>query len=201
MKGDGKLKKAILFLLFAILFTSIFTFPSSAKACLCVPTTSTDTEFSRSSAVFSGTVVSIKENDKKAPYKTVLFEVAETWKGKQQGQIVVSTGFSEADCGFEFEEGREYLVYAHESPTDAGAKPLDDSSTGGIKPLNTTSCSGTGKLEASQEEVKLLGASSSSVEPIDSAYEQNNQSLFVYALFAVALIGLAVFLIKKKALK
>jgi hypothetical protein len=195
------LNKAILFLLFAVIFTSIFTFPSTAKACLCVPTTSTDTEFTRSAAVFSGTVVSIRENGNEEPFRSVLFDVAETWKGEKQDQIVVSTGFGETDCGFEFEEGREYLVYAHESPTDAGAKPLDDSSTGGMKPLSTTSCSGTGELESSHEKVKLLGASSSSTEPIDSTNGQSNQSLFVYILFTVALSGLAVFLLKKKALK
>ncbi|NUK30335.1 hypothetical protein HT574_09595 [Parageobacillus sp. VR-IP] len=44
----------------------------------------------------------------------VIFSVDRTWKGVNETHVVVYTGFSEAACGYPFEAGKEYLVYAYD---------------------------------------------------------------------------------------
>lgn len=103
--------------------------PDCASACSCATLPSTPQEtLSSSEAVFSGEVVAF---DKPPPFTTtiegttmtviggggpkatVTLRVSEVWKGPRQQTIEITT---EADsgvgCGYPFEEGREYLVYA-----------------------------------------------------------------------------------------
>ena len=97
----------------SILFIS--SFPSITSACSCAELPSVEEEFERSQAVFSGKVVDVREKRSIKGYQTksVLFEVTNTWKGVKQSQIIITTGQGGGDCGFEFKEGQEYLVYAN----------------------------------------------------------------------------------------
>ncbi|WP_277813381.1 hypothetical protein [Geobacillus sp. CAMR5420] len=90
-------------------------------ACSCVPPRSPSEEFTKSDAVFSGKVVRIYETTRKepeirerVPKRAVVFSVNRTWKGVNETHVVVYTGFHEADCGYPFEVGKEYLVYAYD---------------------------------------------------------------------------------------
>lgn len=48
-------------------------------------------------------------------YQNVVgFWVSEVWKGPVQGFVYVKTRVAEASCGYTFETGRQYLVYATE---------------------------------------------------------------------------------------
>jgi hypothetical protein len=42
----------------------------------------------------------------------VTFDVRTAWKGVRDSVVTVRTGFGGGDCGFPFEEGRQYRVYA-----------------------------------------------------------------------------------------
>ena len=48
------------------------------------------------------------------------FEVGVGWKRVRTGEVQVYTGMWEGDCGFRFERGREYLVYADADPRGRG---------------------------------------------------------------------------------
>ncbi len=107
--------------------------PDCASACSCAALPGTPQERARealsgSTAVFAGEVVEFEKpppdtamvegtmltvmggGGRKA---TVTLQASEVWKGPQQQTVTITT---EADsgmgCGYPFEEGREYLVYA-----------------------------------------------------------------------------------------
>lgn len=93
--------------------------PDCASACSCAIVGSqkerVKSELSHSDAVFSGEVVKI---DRPSPIKstaapeTVSFRVSEVWKGPEGGMLEVRTPVSGTSCGYHFEEGQEYVVYA-----------------------------------------------------------------------------------------
>src|SRR6266496_2084402 len=66
----------------------------------------------KSIAVFSGTVVTI---DRKPGdlYVAVRFRITEIWKGSLSDEVTVFTGQGGGDCGYKFEVGQQYLVYAY----------------------------------------------------------------------------------------
>ena len=123
--------------------------PDCASACSCATLPGTPQEraertLAASTAVFSGEVVAF---DKPPPFTTMIegtmmtvmggggpkatvtLRVSEVWKGPQGQTIEITT---EADsgmgCGYPFEEGREYLVYAAGKEPSVGlcseTKPL-----------------------------------------------------------------------------
>jgi hypothetical protein len=94
---------------------SIVTFATaSIDACRCLPPGEPKYELSKSPAVFSGKVISMK----KAPGMTqrVTFQVLKTWKGARKKQRVVTVSTDPAGCGYEFQNGKKYLVYTSGAP-------------------------------------------------------------------------------------
>lgn len=95
----------------------------------------------KSKAVFSGTVVVI---DKKPGdlYAAVRFKIEESWKGMSSKEATVFTGQGGGDCGYKFEVGQRYLVYAYRyNDTDLG----------------TNICQRTASLIQAAEDLKVLG--------------------------------------------
>jgi hypothetical protein len=74
-------------------------------------------------------------------HRIVTIRVFRSYSGGGEGHVTVLTGFGVGDCGFDFETGKEYLVYA------AGIG-------GGV--LVTSICSGTGPLEEAGPALRLL---------------------------------------------
>jgi len=103
----------------------------------------------RSDAVFVGKVVSINPLDPQAADGTRSFstlrrihiQVSEAFAGVPAGETDVYSGTGAADCGFAFEVGREYVVYANR---------LSDGR------LATGICSGTRRLEGATEDLRYL---------------------------------------------
>lgn len=62
-----------------------------------------------SSAVFVGKVVML---DRGKDNLIATLQVNKRWKGDLDPQLTVYTPLSEASCGFTFEKGKDYLVYA-----------------------------------------------------------------------------------------
>ncbi|MGI0082397.1 MAG: hypothetical protein ACREAG_03720 [Nitrosopumilaceae archaeon] len=64
-----------------------------------------------------GKVVEIKKDlsnvVSSAQHIPVKFDVQRVWKGPIEKTIIVSTAISSASCGYEFQEGETYLVYAY----------------------------------------------------------------------------------------
>ncbi len=142
---------------------------NSAQACSCLPTTPKQS-LEGSSAVFSGRVIDVVEqtsdraessNSLDSGFK-VTFEVSKVWKGKNERRVAVMTSDSSASCGYSFEEGKEYLVYA----SNQEAK------------LQTGLCSGTKLLSEAQPDLAVLGRGESPIassSPAQSQLQQNRQ--------------------------
>lgn len=177
----------------ASIFMSILligSFPSISSACSCAELPSVGEELERSQAVFSGKVVDIREKRSLNGYtsKSVLFEVTNTWKGVKQSQIIITTGQGGGDCGFNFKEGEEYLVYANES-TMYGAKSLV-----------SVICDRTSELSSLQEDLKILGEGQLPIEEVDLTGQHAGNRIYIWVAVIVA-IGVAVIFILKKRTK
>ncbi|MGI0019807.1 MAG: hypothetical protein ACREAY_05005 [Nitrososphaera sp.] len=91
---------------------AIFSGMPTVFACSCNGPIPQSEAFDESAAVFAGKVVSIESSNYS---KTVHFDAERPWKGVTESAITITTGAGGGDCGYGFEEGREYLVYAYGS--------------------------------------------------------------------------------------
>ena len=102
----------------------VFLLPDCASACSCAIPGSQEERAERalaeSSAAFSGEAVEVEEGPPTKmmgigglPSSRVTLRASEVWKGPRRETLEVSTPRDEASCGFPFEEGKEYLVYAY----------------------------------------------------------------------------------------
>jgi len=137
----------------------VFMLGSSAWACSCLPPAPPTEALEKADAVFLGVV---ERNEVTGPLqktdmegvtgygkwrpdysgKEATFRVITIWKGVPQEVLTVETSFFGTMCGYNFEVGFEYLVYAHESD---GA-------------LHTNICSRTRPRHDAGEDLQALGA-------------------------------------------
>lgn len=99
----------------------VFLSSDCASACSCgVPAGVSSQELARqelsnSDAVFAGEVIDIDRplsiTSSDAPMK-VAFRVSESWKGAGGETVSVKTAVSDTSCGYPFDEGEGYLVFA-----------------------------------------------------------------------------------------
>lgn len=91
-------------------------------------------------------------------HRVVTMHVSRSYHGRQRETITIVTGYGEADCGFDFETGKEYLVFA------------DTASDGH---LFTSICTGTAPLEQAGPELRYLRHEPAAPEdllPLDQYY-------------------------------
>ena len=62
-------------------------------------------------AVFYGEVTEIK---RQAEIVAVKFKVERVWKGRIESEVIVYTRADSAMCGYGFERGKKYMVYAED---------------------------------------------------------------------------------------
>ncbi|MBB3112556.1 hypothetical protein FHS18_004657 [Paenibacillus phyllosphaerae] len=79
-------------------------------ACDCGIPPNAQAAVDESSAAFTGKVIQMKQ-DRSEGEDVVLLEVTQAWKGVTDSQVIVRTTWS--SCQFEFEQGREYLLYPY----------------------------------------------------------------------------------------
>lgn len=90
---------------------------SSVFACSCLPMEDKSidekvrAEYSNSTGVFSGEVLQVIKEIGANQIK-VKFRVKEAWKGKFSRQTIIKTVQDSAACGYKFEVGKKYLVFA-----------------------------------------------------------------------------------------
>ena len=86
--------------------------PSAAAACTCYPN-SIQWEFEHSDVVFRGVVTSNSFVELEGmPLLLVTFDPSECWKGDVPQAAALFTCANEAACGYPFQVGVEYLVFA-----------------------------------------------------------------------------------------
>lgn len=86
--------------------------------------------------------LSAVRNEDELEFHRVTFEVIESFKGSARRRVHVDTALHEASCGYSFQLGEEYLVWAYGD---------DDSSS-----LTTSICSRTQPLRHAADEVAFL---------------------------------------------
>jgi hypothetical protein len=133
------------------IFVSTFIFflwltsVGEVKACSCAAPTTNNLQslvkkaYKDSQAVFSGKVLKIHRNEKLF-YIEVRFQVEKSWKNKLAKEITITTGLDSAGCGFSFESGEKYLVYAYRS----------------TKNLETNICTRTNLLAQTNKDLVVL---------------------------------------------
>ncbi|HEV7643339.1 MAG TPA: hypothetical protein VGO50_05285 [Pyrinomonadaceae bacterium] len=96
----------------------------------------------KSTAVFVGEVVSIKIVRGGDYSREVRLKVSKSWKGAASSQITIMTGGGGGDCGYFFEVGKSYLIYAYDDREN----------------LTTNICTRTtpAGTEKSDKEIKIL---------------------------------------------
>jgi uncharacterized protein (TIGR03382 family) len=119
----------------------------SADACSCMQQ-EREAAFDQASSVFEGQVQSVDPVDEMRV--RVRMTVVQTWKGADVEEIEVTTSSNSAACGYNFEVGQSYLVYA-----DA----LDDGSQG------VSLCSRTARVEDAAEDIHAMGQGTTPVDP------------------------------------
>lgn len=135
-------------LIFAALAIALALVPGLSSACSCMPPGSVQEEQARSTRVFVGRVTHTEERSAEVengwlasaiqwikglfgappprdtqyyPHILVTFYVLETFKGSSVSEVQLSTGMGGGDCGYPFETGKTYVVYAHGVEGDLGA--------------------------------------------------------------------------------
>jgi hypothetical protein len=83
----------------------------AALACSCAPPPPPEDVLKSSSAVFTGTVLGVTTS---GGDHVVRLRVETTWKGAKCGEVTVLTATEDAACGYTFQAGESYLVYATE---------------------------------------------------------------------------------------
>lgn len=129
---------------------SLASVARSLPACTCAPAGPPQQELERADAVFSGRVEAIgpapmPHDDPKWPSRLeVTLRLLAVWKGIPDGErVTVYTASQSAACGFGFEKGKRYMVYAY----DAGGE------------LTATLCSRTALLKQAEDDLADLGPS------------------------------------------
>jgi hypothetical protein len=120
------------------------TSPSTTVACDFEPPPPPEQALDEATAVFAGEVRSIEQvdDDPGQQYIAATFDVDRSWKGVESSPVVVETHQDEATCGFPFEEGGTYIVYAYSEGT----------------PLTTALYHRTNLLERADEDLDVLGS-------------------------------------------
>lgn len=132
---------------FAFLAMALVMPKYDAWACSCMEPPPPKIALDQATAVFVGKVIEMKPLDPSTPesiqdgVNTVLFDVSQAWKGIESARVTIQTLNSLAACGYPFQVGEEYLVYA----------------SGKVGDLYVYQCSRTQHLPSSSHELETLG--------------------------------------------
>lgn len=129
------------------LFGALLLAPPRAHACSCVAL-SFEEQRERAAAIFEGRV----ELDRvEGEERIVTLRVTQAWRGVEHESVEVRTATNGAACGFAFEVGQHYLVYAtHEGEA-----------------LHVSLCSRTARMDDAGEDRQLLGSGTIPVDVVD----------------------------------
>jgi hypothetical protein len=115
-------------------------------ACTCAGPKPVAQSLEEANAVFSGKVLKIRRvkpgEQAELGDVEVVFAVNRSWKGANQRTISVYTSSQSAACGYGFQKGRTYLVYAHGNSQQR---------------LATSICTRTKRFKDAREDLKELG--------------------------------------------
>ena len=100
----------------------------SPRMCSCIGGKSLEEQFVEADLIFEGITVekysyplkqlerlnvNVRRHFGFGAYEYVFFYATKVWKGSAIRDLVISTAKQESMCGYQFEEGRHYVVYAY----------------------------------------------------------------------------------------
>ena len=145
-----------------------------AAACTCAGSRSPCASFQATPVVFVGLVKSIKEEtaeinrfgkiERVRTALTAHFVVEEGLKDIPNQEVDVVTGGGGGDCGYHFEAGERYLVYAYKTEGEALGSSISRTVIGPrnssqkVGALSTSICSRTQPLTQAQDDLDLIHA-------------------------------------------
>ena len=128
---------------------------SGARTCSCFhmgPEGDYRGQLGNTDAVFRGTVLRVQEltgipgrDLQRSPLRLVVFQVSGAWKGMNEQVAYVFTQRDGTACGYPFEEGKEYVVWAVRDDVDVPGE------------LATGTCRSTREVQNASEQLKQLG--------------------------------------------
>lgn len=132
----------------------------TVNACSCGGSGTPCESYGKASAVFVGTVVAVRENERPQkpdrnndvywPPMAYKFSVEQSYLGVAGTEVEVFTGYSGGDCGYEFKTGQRYLVYALRNQDK----------------LITSICTRTRSFSNATEDLAFLGTLSSAAQGV-----------------------------------
>jgi FlgD Ig-like domain len=139
-----------------LLTSTLWSSPTPAESCTCYQITPAET-FARATFVFVGTVVAEElpssMTNTSADKGGWRFTVSRGWKGAPTEEVTIYSGLDTGMCGYRFEVGDEYLVYAYVVTNTSGNWPEGTQ----FPVLATASCSRTRITEQAGEDFSYLG--------------------------------------------
>ncbi len=181
----GKMR---IFLILVIIVSMLTIETESAYACSCAPPGPLDEDLTTAAAVFTGKVVGLAEStggfgpiSSADPIK-VTFQVYTVWKGSVSQTTTITTARSGASCGYTFEKGGEYIVYAH----------------GPENNLSVSLCSRTQPLATAEDDLAVLGVGAA---PLADSFEWTASFSYIQiAVFIGSGIGMILLLVSVAAM-
>jgi hypothetical protein len=121
---------------------------TAAHACSCADLSPAQA-VEHADAVFTGTVTHVRAEEGMAGPRVHTFRADQVYKGLPAERFTVASSADSASCGYAFERGGRYLVFAASSPTGPVAEGVELSSTlcSGNVPVDP----GTGPLRPGDE--------------------------------------------------
>ena len=179
----------------AVFLGTAFFMPAAVFACSCVADIPQEDSFNQAKAVFSGTVLSIRDKEGflgvDFSHREATIQVSETWKGTAVGVVTVATGRDDGDCGFVFQTGEKYLVYAYDASRDYQTE------------LGTGICQRTKLLAQADEDLKMLGPGGTLLkEPTGSLpSEYGAYNAFWSAALLILALGMFLYLLFRRFIR
>ncbi|MEK6279557.1 MAG: hypothetical protein AABN95_04315 [Acidobacteriota bacterium] len=110
--------------LFTFVLPLLFCFTGEVEACSCAFGGGAPCqEYWQTDAVFSGSIIGsssikVKDDAYERTQRLVRIAIKQAFRGIEGSQTEVLTGLGGGDCGYEFELGKTYLIYAHRGKKD-----------------------------------------------------------------------------------
>jgi hypothetical protein len=135
-------------------------------------------------AVFAGEVVSIEpvDDDPSEQFDAVTFAVDRTWKGVESSPVTIETHQDEGICGYPFEQGESYLVYAY------GADAF----------MTTALYHRTTQLDRADEDLEVLGEGTEVTAQVENdADEGFNPGVAILLVVIISIILATIMLLRQ----
>jgi hypothetical protein len=182
MRGFGRIT-----LVASLILASLLATASPAVACDFEEPPPPQEALDEATAVFAGEVIEVESvtDDPGGNYLAATFLVHRAWKGIDDSPVVVETHQDEAACGYPFEVGESYLVYAHSEGS----------------PLTTTLYRRTTPLDLADEDLDALGSGTGIVTQAEdgggAADDEFNPGLLILAAVILSIIVATIMLLRQ----